>query len=177
MRRLRVIASAFSFMSLPLFTGCTSSRPSIEGWTGCIFENAARDVLHGETITKPAAGSFLYVYTNWQPHALQVEGRMSELEIDFPVALSAGVARELSREGRSAEFRERYGHLGSPTLVPRSLSGTVRVIASDAETTSIAVDLTAPDLIVDDDKLGPVKLRGTVKARKVASMQECYRLR
>jgi hypothetical protein len=179
MLRPRELRGALSIAVLLPFTGCTNARPSIEGWTACVFDHAERDMLHGETVPKPAAGSFVYVYTTWQLRPFEAQGRMSELEIDFPVALGAGVTRNLSREGRTTEYeqtaayRERYGFLGSSTLIAKSLTGTVRVLESDARSASIAVDLTALDLGIDDDKLGPVALKGTIKARKVASMQEC----
>jgi hypothetical protein len=183
MPRPRDLLGALSLVLLPLLAGCTQARPPLEGWTGCIFDGAEHDMLHGDTVPRPAAGTFVYVYTSWQLHPLEAQGRTSELEIDFPAALSAGVTRELSREGRQTErgrtaaYQERYGSFGSPTLVARTLAGSVRVLESDARSASLAVDLTALDLVVDDDKLGPVTLRGTVRARRVASMQECRRSR
>ncbi|MFT3770786.1 MAG: hypothetical protein QM820_35635 [Minicystis sp.] len=183
MLRSLALFGALSLVLIPLLAGCTQARPPIEGWTGCLFENAARDMLHGETVSKPGAGSFVYVYTAWKLHPLHAEARMSELEIDFPAALSPGVTRTFSREGRTTEhertaaYQERYGFLGSPILSAKTLSGSVRVIESDPQSASIAIDLTAPDLAIDDDKLGPVTLRGTVKARKVTSMAECRRAR
>lgn len=173
----RRLAVTLGFALLPLLGGCAEERPRIERWTGCVFENATRAMEHGDTLVKPGTGAFLYAYATWRPTRFEGDQYMGELEIDFPGALAAGMAREFSGEpeyGRTVAYRERFGRSGSPALGVQSIYGKVEVQRSDARSVTFTIDIFTDKVDVDHFRLGPATFKGTIEARKVSSMRECY---
>lgn len=142
---------------------------------------------HGATIAKPGTGAFLYAYAFWDRGGYAGESVMGQIEIDLPSPLSVGVERRIARldgppnapRDETAVYRERLGPDGASSAAARSVPGTVRVIASDAQSVTLAVDL-APDQVQalhpSRDAL-PGPLRGTLKAVRAASVVQCHALR